>query len=71
MKTPKLDESCMECGSKNTKMYYEGLETDWYKCNDCKKDFGITDHRRIAGFSKREVQEMDKENVAPKPKTAK
>ncbi len=52
----------MSCGSK-VKMIYEGLETDTYKCLKCKKKYGVTDLRRLAGFSKKEVEEMDKRKI--------
>jgi len=37
---------CMFCKSNNIKLISKGLETDTYRCNECKKQFGITDFRR-------------------------
>ncbi|MDP2906791.1 MAG: hypothetical protein Q8O03_02525 [Nanoarchaeota archaeon] len=51
---------CILCGSKNVKLVHEGLETDMYKCLDCGKKYGVTDWRRIAGFTKQEIEKMDK-----------
>jgi len=50
---------CIKCWSKNVKMSYEGLETDEYTCLDCKHKYLVADWRRIAGYSKKEVDEMD------------
>lgn len=38
---------CIECSSKNIIMTKKGLETDMYKCLNCKKEYGLTD---IMGF---------------------
>ena len=35
-------EKCMFCKSKNLKLIRKGLETDLFRCMDCKKEFGIS-----------------------------
>jgi Fic family protein len=40
------DKFCMYCKSKDIKVIRKGIETDMYKCNNCKKEFGITDPKR-------------------------
>ena len=53
---------CLECGSDRVKIIYEGLETDTYECLKCKKKYGVTDIRRLAGFTKKEVEIMDRKD---------
>tara|TARA_Y100000034_G_C6866897_1_gene395233 strand:- start:470 stop:673 length:204 start_codon:yes stop_codon:yes gene_type:complete len=53
---------CINCKSKKTELVCQGLETDTYKCLKCKKRFGVTDLRRLAGFTREEIEEMDRED---------
>ncbi|MBU2639341.1 MAG: hypothetical protein KKG75_01395 [Nanoarchaeota archaeon] len=47
-------------------MVYEGLETDQYKCFNCDREYLVSDLRRIAGFTKKEVEKMDKKLLKKK-----
>lgn len=38
---------CILCKSKNIKIIFKGLETDLYRCLDCKKRYGVTDLKRF------------------------
>lgn len=58
----------MYCKSDNVKMIYEGLETDTYECLKCKEKYGVTDLRRMAGFTKKEIEEMDRRKQKGKNK---
>lgn len=64
MKDPR--KNCIYCNSSKVKMVYEGLETDQYKCFNCDREYLVSDLRRIAGFTKKEVEKMDKKLLKKK-----
>ena len=51
---------CIDCGSKNVRVIYEGSEIATYKCLDCKTKYGFSSLTGLLDLMKRKVMSYKK-----------